>query len=71
MHSLIPAKYSLERMRAALLFFAAILIPLSFPMSAWAPRRIQATDRLTHTGIFAYSSRACGAALGAVQFLHG
>jgi hypothetical protein len=35
-------------MRAALLFFAAILIPLSFLVFAWAPRRTKATGRLTH-----------------------
>jgi hypothetical protein len=49
MHSLISVKYSVERMRAALLFFASILIPLSFLVFAWAPRRIKVTDRLTHT----------------------
>jgi hypothetical protein len=49
MHSLIPSKYSLEKMRAALLFFAAILIPLSFLVFRWAPRRTKVTDRLTHT----------------------
>jgi hypothetical protein len=30
MHSLLPVKFSPEGMPAALLFFAAILIPLSF-----------------------------------------
>ena len=61
---LIPVTYSLEGMRAALLagagwhelwpsiaallLFAAILIPLSFVMFAWALRRTKITGTLTH-----------------------
>ncbi len=48
MHGLIPVKYSLERMRAAQLFFAAILIPLSFVVFARALRRTKVTATLTH-----------------------
>jgi hypothetical protein len=48
MHSQIPIKYSVEGMRAALLFFAAILIPLSFVVFAWALRRTKVTGTLTH-----------------------
>ena len=61
---LIPVTYSLEGMRAALLagagwgklwpplvallIFAAILIPLSFAVFAWALRRTKITGTLTH-----------------------
>jgi ABC-2 type transport system permease protein len=61
---LIPVTYSLEGMRAALLagagwyqlwpsiaallIFAAILIPLSFILFAWALRRTKITGTLTH-----------------------
>jgi ABC-2 type transport system permease protein len=61
---LIPVTYSLEGMRAALLvgagwrqlwpalaallLFAAILIPLSFLVFAWALRRTKVTGTLTH-----------------------
>src|ERR1700733_4057788 len=61
---LIPVTYSLEGMRAALLggagwpelwpsivallLFAAILIPLSFVIFAWALRRTKITGTLTH-----------------------
>jgi ABC-2 type transport system permease protein len=61
---LIPVTYSLEGMRAALLagaewrelwpsiaallLFAAILIPLSFLIFAWALRRTKITGTLTH-----------------------
>ncbi len=61
---LIPATYSLEGMRAALLagsgwrelwpsiaallLFAAVLIPLSFLVFAWALRRTKVTGTLTH-----------------------
>ncbi len=61
---LIPVTYSLEGMRAALLggagwrdlwpsiaallIFAAILIPLSFLVFAWALRRTKVTGTLTH-----------------------
>jgi len=61
---LIPVTYSLEGMRAALLagagwsrlwpsllallIFAAILIPLSFAVFAWALRRTRVTGTLTH-----------------------
>lgn len=61
---LIPVTYSLEGMRAALLagagwdklwpsiaallIFAAILIPLSFVVFAWALRRTRVTGTLTH-----------------------
>jgi ABC-2 type transport system permease protein len=61
---LIPVTYSLEGMRAALLagagwrelwpsiaallLFAAILIPLSFLVFAWALRRTKITGTLTH-----------------------
>ncbi len=61
---LIPVTYSLEGMRAALLagagwgelwhslvallVFAAILIPLSFAIFAWALRRTKVTGTLTH-----------------------
>jgi ABC-2 type transport system permease protein len=61
---LIPVTYSLEGMRAALLagsgwgelwqsivallVFAAILIPLSFAVFAWALRRTKITGTLTH-----------------------
>ncbi|MGC1670782.1 MAG: hypothetical protein WA739_00875, partial [Candidatus Acidiferrales bacterium] len=61
---LIPVTYSLEGMRAALLggagwgqlwpsiaallVFAAILIPLSFAVFAWAVRRTKVTGTLTH-----------------------
>jgi ABC-2 type transport system permease protein len=61
---LIPVTYSLEGMRAALLsgagwsalwhslaallIFAAILLPLSFAVFAWALRRTKVTGTLTH-----------------------
>ncbi|HYL99189.1 MAG TPA: ABC transporter permease, partial [Blastocatellia bacterium] len=61
---LIPVTYSLEGMRAALLsgagwselwpsvaallIFAAILLPLSFAIFAWALRRTKITGTLTH-----------------------
>jgi ABC-2 type transport system permease protein len=61
---LIPVTYSLEGMRAALLegagwsglwrplvallIFAAVLIPLSFAVFAWALRRTKITGTLTH-----------------------
>jgi ABC-2 type transport system permease protein len=61
---LIPITYALEGMRAALLahaswsqlgpsivallIFAAILIPLSFAVFAWALRRTKITGTLTH-----------------------
>jgi ABC-2 type transport system permease protein len=61
---LIPVTYSLEGMRAALLagaswgqlwpsiaallIFAAILLPLSFVVFAWALRRTKVTGTLTH-----------------------
>lgn len=61
---LIPVTYSLEGMRAALLsgagwgelwhslaallIFAAILLPLSFTIFAWALRRTKITGTLTH-----------------------
>jgi ABC-2 type transport system permease protein len=61
---LIPITYALEGMRAALLahaswsqlgpsiaallIFAAILIPLSFLVFAWALRRTKITGTLTH-----------------------
>ena len=61
---LIPVTYSLEGMRAALLegvgwgelwrslaallIFAAILIPASFAVFAWALRRTKVTGTLTH-----------------------
>jgi ABC-2 type transport system permease protein len=61
---LIPVTYSLEGMRAALLagagwsvlwrplaallIFAAVLIPLSFSVFAWALRRTKITGTLTH-----------------------
>jgi ABC-2 type transport system permease protein len=61
---LVPVTYSLEGMRAALLagagwnqlwpsivallIFAAILIPLSFAVFAWALRRTKITGTLTH-----------------------
>lgn len=61
---LIPVTYSLEGMRAALLagagfrelwpsfaallIFAAILLPLSFLVFSWALRRTKITGTLTH-----------------------
>ncbi|MGB6391098.1 MAG: ABC transporter permease, partial [Candidatus Acidiferrales bacterium] len=61
---LIPVTYSLEGMRAALLagsgwgalvgpivallIFAAVLLPLSFAVFAWALRRTKITGTLTH-----------------------
>jgi ABC-2 type transport system permease protein len=61
---LIPVTYSLEGMRAALLsgagwkelfpsifallVFAAVLIPLSFAVFAWALQRTKITGTLTH-----------------------
>jgi ABC-2 type transport system permease protein len=53
---MIPVTYSLEGMRAALLSgagwnrlaFAAVLIPLSFAVFAWALRRTKVTGTLTH-----------------------
>jgi ABC-2 type transport system permease protein len=61
---LIPVTYSLEGMRrallggarwneiwpsvAALLLFAAILLPFSFAVFAWALRRTRVTGTLTH-----------------------
>jgi ABC-2 type transport system permease protein len=61
---LIPVTYSLEGMRAAildhaslsqlwpslaaLLIFAALLLPISFACFSWALRRTQITGTLTH-----------------------
>ncbi len=61
---LLPVTYSLEGMRAALLghastaqllpqlgaltVFAAVLLPLSFAVFAWALRRTKITGTLTH-----------------------